>query len=128
MKYYVSSLTHILYMADIALQAIYEIIDFAVPIHHSIEGMCCTMHGYIAIIADSCTVLRSVGPISLQLWFLFALGDLSLNQNVFDVFELLESDDYRHAFMYWSWYTFQRICGMRWSVNGIHRQGYLWLY
>ena len=54
-------------MADIALQAIYEIIDFAIPIHHSIEGMCCIMPGYNAITADSCTVLRSVGPISSQL-------------------------------------------------------------
>ena len=54
-------------MADIALQRIYEIIDFAITIHHSIEGMCCIMPGYIVIIADSCTVLRSGGPISLQL-------------------------------------------------------------
>ena len=54
-------------MAGIALQAIYEIIDFTIPIHHSIEGMCCTMPDYIAIIADFCTVLRSGGPISLQL-------------------------------------------------------------
>ena len=45
--------THILYMADIALQAIYEIIAFVIPIHHSIEGMCCAMSGYIAIMADS---------------------------------------------------------------------------
>ena len=54
-------------MADIALQAVYEIIAFAIPICHSIEGMCCTMPGYIAIMADSCTVLRSFGPISLEL-------------------------------------------------------------
>ena len=67
MKYYISSLTHILYMADIALQAVYEITAFAIPIHHSIEGICCTMPGYIAIIADFCTVLRSFGPISLEL-------------------------------------------------------------
>ena len=31
------------------------------------ENMCCIMPGYIAIIGDSCTVLRSGGPISLQL-------------------------------------------------------------
>ena len=113
MKYYISSLTYILYMPDIALQAVYEIIAFAIPIHHNIEGMCCTMPGYIAIIADSCKVLRSFVSILLELWFLFVLGDLSLNQNVFDVFQLLECDDYRHAFMYWSWYLFQGICGMR---------------
>ena len=53
-------------MADIALQAVYEIVAFAIPIHHSIEGMCCTMPGKIAIIADSCTVLRSFGSISLE--------------------------------------------------------------
>ena len=86
MKYYISSLTHILYMVDIALQRIYEIIDFELPIHHSIEGMCCIVPGYIAITADSCAVLRSGGPISLQLSFLFALGDLTHNQNVFGVF------------------------------------------
>ena len=62
--------------------------------------MCCIMPGYIAIIADSCTVMRSGGPISLQLSFLFALGDLTHNQNVFGVFEFLECDDYRHACMY----------------------------
>ena len=111
MKYYISILTYILYVADIALQAVYKIIAFAIPIHHSIEGMCCTMPGYIAIIADSCTLLRSFGSISLELWFLFALGDLSFNQNDFDVFELLECDDYRHAFMYWFWYTFQAYVG-----------------
>ena len=60
-------LTPILYMADIALQAIYEITTFAIPIHHNIEGMCCAMSGYIAIMADSCTVLRSFGPITLGL-------------------------------------------------------------
>ena len=67
MKYYISSLTYILYLADVALQAVYEIIAFAIPTHHSIEGMCCTMPGYIAIIADSCTVLRHFGYISLEL-------------------------------------------------------------
>ena len=67
MKYSISGLTYILYMADIALQAVYEISVFAIPIHHSIEGMCCTMSGYIAIMADSCTVLRSLEPISLEL-------------------------------------------------------------
>ena len=54
-------------MADIALQAIYEIIAFVIPIHHSIEGMCCAMSGYIASMADSCTVLRSFGPFTLGL-------------------------------------------------------------
>ena len=66
-KYSISGLTYILYMADIALQAVYEISVFVIPIHHSIEGMCCTMSGYIAIMADSCTVLRSLEPISLEL-------------------------------------------------------------
>ena len=81
-KFSIFGLTHILHIADIALQAIYEIIAFAIPIHHSIEGMCCTMSGYIAIMADSCTVLRSLGPMILGLWPLFALGDLSPNRNV----------------------------------------------
>ena len=53
-KYSIFGLTHILFMADIALQAIYEIIAFAIPIHHSKEGMCCAKSGYIAIMADSC--------------------------------------------------------------------------
>ena len=66
-KCYIFGLTHILYMADIALKAIYEIIAFAIPIHHSIEGLCCAMSGYIAIMADSCTVLTSFGPIALGL-------------------------------------------------------------
>ena len=66
-KYSIFGLTHILSMADIVLQAIYEIIAFAIPIHHSIEGMCCAMSGYIAIVADSCTVLRCFGPITLGL-------------------------------------------------------------
>ena len=39
-------------MADIALQVIYEIIASAIPIHHSIEGMCCAMSSYIVIMAD----------------------------------------------------------------------------
>ena len=54
-------------MTDIALQAIYEIIAVAMPIHHSIEGMCCAMSGYIFIMANSCTVVRSFGPIALGL-------------------------------------------------------------
>ena len=54
-------------MADIALQAVYETVAFAIPIHHSIEGMCCAMSGYIAIMADSCRVLRSLGHITLGL-------------------------------------------------------------
>ena len=54
-------------MADTALQAVYEIIAFAIPIHHSTEAMSCSMSGYIAIMADSCTVLRSFGPITLGL-------------------------------------------------------------
>ena len=54
-------------MVDIALQAIHEIITFTIPIHHSIEGMFCAMSGYIAIMADSCTVWRSFGPITLGL-------------------------------------------------------------
>ena len=66
-KYSIFGLTHKLSMADIALQAIYEIFAFAIPIHHSIEGMCCAISGYIAIMADSCTVLRSFGPITLGL-------------------------------------------------------------
>ena len=66
-KYSIFGLTHIIYMADIALQAIYEIIAFSIPIHHSIEGMCCAMSHYIAIMADSCTALRSFGPITLGL-------------------------------------------------------------
>ena len=66
-KYSIFNLTHILYMADIALQAIYEIIAFAIPIHHSIEGMCYAVSGYIANMADSCTVLISFGPITLGL-------------------------------------------------------------
>ena len=35
MTYSISSLMHILHMADTALQAVYEIIAFAIPIHHS---------------------------------------------------------------------------------------------
>ena len=35
MKYSISVLIHILHMADTALQAVYEIIAFAIPIHHS---------------------------------------------------------------------------------------------
>ena len=66
-KYSIFGLTHILYQTDIALQALYEIIAFGIPIHHSIEGMSCAMSGYIAIMADSCTVLRSCGPITLGL-------------------------------------------------------------
>ena len=65
-KYSIFGLTHILSMADIALQAIYDI-SFAIPIHHSIEGICCAMSGYIVIMADSCIVLRSFGPITLGL-------------------------------------------------------------
>ena len=64
-KYSILGFTHILYITDIALQAIFEIIAFAIPIHHSTEGMCCAMSGYIAIMADSCTVLRSFRPITL---------------------------------------------------------------
>ena len=67
MKYSISGFTHILHMADTALQAVYEIIAFAIPIHHSTEAMCCTMSGYIAIMIDSCTVLRSCGSITLGL-------------------------------------------------------------
>ena len=67
MKCSISGLTHILYMADTALQAVYEITAFAIPVHHSTEAMFCTMSGYIAIMADSCTVLRSFGPITLGL-------------------------------------------------------------
>ena len=66
-KYSIFGLFHILSMADIALQAIYEIIAFVIPIHHSIEGMCCAKSGYIIIMADSCIVLRSFGPITLGL-------------------------------------------------------------
>ena len=67
-KYSIFGLTHILSMADIALQAIHvTIIAFAIPIHHSIEGICCAMSGYIAIMPDSCTVLRSFHPITLGL-------------------------------------------------------------
>ena len=54
-------------MADIALQAIYEIIAFAIPIRHGIEGMCCAMSGYIAIMANFCTVLTRLRPITLGL-------------------------------------------------------------
>ena len=67
MKYSISGLTHILHMADTALQTVYEIIAFASPIHHSTEAVCCTMSAYIAIMADSYTVLRSFGPITLGL-------------------------------------------------------------
>ena len=74
--------TNILYKADIVLQTIYEIIAFAISIHHSIKGMCCAMSGYIAIMADSCTVLRSFGPITLRLWALFSLWNLSPKRNV----------------------------------------------
>ena len=66
-KYSIFGLTHILSMADIALQAIYEIIAFAIPLHHSIEGMCCAMSGYIVIMADSCIVLRNFRPMTLGL-------------------------------------------------------------
>ena len=66
-NYSIFGLIHILYIADIAFQAIFEIIAFALPIHHSTEGMCCAMCVYIAIMADSCTVLRSFGPITLGL-------------------------------------------------------------
>ena len=40
---------------------------FAIPIHHSIEGMCGVMSGYIAIMAGSCTELRCLGTITLGL-------------------------------------------------------------
>ena len=103
-KYSIFGLTNILYIADIAFQAIFAIIAFVIPIHHSTEGMCCAMSGYIAIMTDPCTILRSFGPITLVLWTLFALGDLSPNQNVFGVFELLKCDHYGHTFMYWCWY------------------------
>ena len=66
-KYSIFGLTHILSMADIASQATYEIIAFAIPIHHSIKGMCCAMSCYIVFMADSCIVLRSFGPITLGL-------------------------------------------------------------
>ena len=45
----------------------YEIIAPAIPIHHSIEGMHCAMSGYIAIMANSCTVSTRFGPITLGL-------------------------------------------------------------
>ena len=48
-------------------QQIYEIIALAIPIHNSIKGISCAMPGYIAIMADSCTVLTSFGPITLGL-------------------------------------------------------------
>ena len=54
MKYDISSLTYILYMADIALQAVYEIIAFAISIHHSIEGMCCTIWYALNHIGATC--------------------------------------------------------------------------
>ena len=63
-KYSILGLTHILSMADIAFQEIYEIIAFAIPIHHSIEGMCCAMPGYIAIMA---------GLIHVQCWEVLGL-------------------------------------------------------
>ena len=66
-KYSIFGLTHILYITDTAFQAIFVIIAFAIPIHHSTEGMCCAMSGYIVIMVDSCTVLRSFGPITLGL-------------------------------------------------------------
>ena len=58
MKYDISSLTHILYMADIALQVVYEIIAFAIPIHHSIEGICCTMSETILVQHASCNFFK----------------------------------------------------------------------
>ena len=46
-KYSIFGLTHILYIADIVFQAIFVIIAFAFPIHHSTEGLYCSMSGYI---------------------------------------------------------------------------------
>ena len=66
-KYSIFGLTHILYMKNIALQVIYKITAFAIPIHHSIEGMCGVMSGYIAIMAGSCTELRCLGTITCGL-------------------------------------------------------------
>ena len=57
------------------------------------------MSGYIAIMADSCTVLRSFGPITLGCDPCLLLEILALTK-ISDVFELLECDHYRHAFMY----------------------------
>ena len=66
-KYSIFGFTHILYMKNIALQGIYKITAFAIPIHHSIEGMCGVMSGYIVIMAGSCTELRCFGTITLGL-------------------------------------------------------------
>ena len=66
-KYSIFGVTHIFYMADIALQAIYEIIALAIPTPYSKKQMSCAKPGYIAIMADSCTVLTSFEPITLGL-------------------------------------------------------------
>ena len=68
-KYSIFGLTHILSMADIALQAIYEIYCFcnSHTSRYGLEGMCCAMSGYIVIMADSCIVLRNFGPMTLGL-------------------------------------------------------------
>ena len=66
-KYSIFGLTYILYIKNIALPGTYKITAFAIPIHHSIEGMCCAMSGYIVIMADSCIVLRSFRPMTLGL-------------------------------------------------------------
>ena len=48
-KYSIFGLTHILFITDIALQAIYKIIACASPTHHSIEGICCAMFGKLPL-------------------------------------------------------------------------------